>query len=156
MSKLITVFGVTGNQGGSVVTQLLNDSSLAKEFKIRGVTRDISKPAAQHLAQKGVEVVTVSRSTKRWAEVMSDANLLLGRSERQSKSSSSSKGLSHRLPHHKLLGKCQPRCREDPRRERYRRGKGSRRSAPHLLVPVGRQRHNQRPSCQRTSLRHQG
>ncbi|KAH3986958.1 hypothetical protein HBI56_008270 [Parastagonospora nodorum] len=72
------VFGVTGNQGGSVVTQLLNDSSLTKEFKIRGVTRDISKPAAQDLAKKGVEVVTVSRSTMRWAEVTSDAHLLLG------------------------------------------------------------------------------
>ena len=59
MSKIITVFGATGNQGGSVVTALLNDSQTSQEFKIRGVTRDTSKPAAQELAKRGVEVVTV-------------------------------------------------------------------------------------------------
>jgi uncharacterized protein YbjT (DUF2867 family) len=59
MSKLITVFGATGNQGGSVIEQLLNDAATAQEFKIRGITRDTSKPAAQELAKKGVEVVTV-------------------------------------------------------------------------------------------------
>lgn len=59
MSKIITVFGATGNQGGSVVTALLNDPQTAREFKIRGVTRDTSKPAAQELAKNGVELVTV-------------------------------------------------------------------------------------------------
>jgi uncharacterized protein YbjT (DUF2867 family) len=59
MSKLITVFGATGNQGGSVVKQLLSDSKISQEFKIRGITRDTSKPAAQDLAKKGVEVVAV-------------------------------------------------------------------------------------------------
>lgn len=59
MSKLITVFGATGNQGGSVIKAILTDSVLSKEFKIRGITRDASKPAAQTLAAKGVEVVTV-------------------------------------------------------------------------------------------------
>jgi nucleoside-diphosphate-sugar epimerase len=57
MSKLITVFGATGNQGGSVVNAVLNHPKLSSEYKIRGVTRDASKPAAQALAQKGVEVV---------------------------------------------------------------------------------------------------
>lgn len=60
MSKLITVFGATGNQGGSVVKYILNDSELSKEFKIRGITRDTSKPAAQELAKQGVELATVS------------------------------------------------------------------------------------------------
>jgi uncharacterized protein YbjT (DUF2867 family) len=60
MSKILTVFGATGNQGGSVVRAILNDPALSKEFKIRGITRDVSKPAAKALASKGVEVVAVS------------------------------------------------------------------------------------------------
>lgn len=59
MSKLITVFGATGVQGGSVIRAILNDATLSKEFKIRGVTRDTSKPAAKELEAKGVEVVSV-------------------------------------------------------------------------------------------------
>ncbi|KAF2844640.1 NmrA family transcriptional regulator [Plenodomus tracheiphilus IPT5] len=57
MSKLITIFGATGNQGGSVITSILADPVLSKEFKIRGITRDTSKPAAQALVAKGVEIV---------------------------------------------------------------------------------------------------
>lgn len=60
----------------ALLSHLLNDSSITKGFKIRGVKRDISKPAAQELAQKGVEVVTVGLSIIRWAEVLSNANLL--------------------------------------------------------------------------------
>jgi uncharacterized protein YbjT (DUF2867 family) len=59
MSKLITVFGATGNQGGSVVRAILNDPALSREFKVRGITRDVSKPAAKSLAAKGVELVSV-------------------------------------------------------------------------------------------------
>jgi uncharacterized protein YbjT (DUF2867 family) len=59
MSKLITVFGATGNQGGSVIRHILADPQLSTEFKVRGVTRDTTKPAAQELAGKGVEVVSV-------------------------------------------------------------------------------------------------
>ncbi|KAJ5984452.1 hypothetical protein N7481_006551 [Penicillium waksmanii] len=60
MSKLITVFGATGNQGGSVIEAILADSKLSKEFKIRGITRDTTKKSAQDLAKKGVEVVTAN------------------------------------------------------------------------------------------------
>ena len=60
MSKILTVWGATGNQGGSVIRAVLADPVLSKEFKIRGITRDVSKPAAQALAAKGVEVVKVS------------------------------------------------------------------------------------------------
>jgi uncharacterized protein YbjT (DUF2867 family) len=63
MSKLITVFGATGQQGGSVVEALLADPALSKEFRIRAVTRDTSKPSAQALAARGVELVTVSPSS---------------------------------------------------------------------------------------------
>lgn len=60
MSKIITVFGATGQQGGSVIRTILQDESLSKEFKIRGITRDTSKPAAQSLVKQGVELVSVS------------------------------------------------------------------------------------------------
>ncbi|GJC80878.1 nmrA-like family domain-containing protein 1 [Colletotrichum liriopes] len=64
MSKLLTVFGATGNQGGSVVKAVLADPILSKEFKIRGITRDVSKPAARDLAGKGVEVVAADMTSK--------------------------------------------------------------------------------------------
>lgn len=60
MSKLITVFGATGNQGGSVIDYILNDTELSKEYKIRGITRDTTKRSAQELAARGVELATVS------------------------------------------------------------------------------------------------
>ncbi|PYH47108.1 NmrA/HSCARG family protein [Aspergillus saccharolyticus JOP 1030-1] len=63
MSQIITVFGATGNQGGSVVKSILADPVLSKEWKIRGVTRDTSKPAAQALAAQGVELVTADMSS---------------------------------------------------------------------------------------------
>jgi uncharacterized protein YbjT (DUF2867 family) len=56
-TKLLTVFGATGNQGGSVVKSVLNHPTLSKEYKIRAITRDPSKPNAQALAAKGVEPV---------------------------------------------------------------------------------------------------
>lgn len=57
MSKVLVVFGATGQQGGSVVDCVINDPELSKQYKICGVTRDPSKPAAQALQKKGVEVV---------------------------------------------------------------------------------------------------
>lgn len=60
MSKVITVFGATGNQGGSVIDAILADTQLSKEFKIRGITRDTTKKKAQDLAKRGVDVVSVS------------------------------------------------------------------------------------------------
>jgi uncharacterized protein YbjT (DUF2867 family) len=59
MSKLITIFGATGNQGGSVINAILADVQLSREFKIRGITRDISKKSAQDLVKRGVDVVSV-------------------------------------------------------------------------------------------------
>jgi uncharacterized protein YbjT (DUF2867 family) len=63
MSRLLTVFGATGVQGGSVIRAVLADPLLSKRFKIRAVTRDASKPSAKGLAQQGVEVVAADMSS---------------------------------------------------------------------------------------------
>ncbi len=63
MSKLLTIFGASGKQGGSVIQAVLADSALSKDFKIRAVTRDVSKASAQALTKQGVEVITVSHSS---------------------------------------------------------------------------------------------
>jgi uncharacterized protein YbjT (DUF2867 family) len=61
MSKILTIFGATGKQGGSVVEAILADKKLSSEFTIRAITRDINKPAAKELAAKGVDVVVVRK-----------------------------------------------------------------------------------------------
>jgi len=55
--KLLTVFGATGVQGGSVVKAVLAHPTLSKQYKVRAITRDPSKPNAQALAERGVEPV---------------------------------------------------------------------------------------------------
>ncbi|KAL1961757.1 hypothetical protein VTN77DRAFT_1083 [Rasamsonia byssochlamydoides] len=57
MSKLLVVFGATGQQGGSVANYVVSDPELSKQYTVRAITRDPSKPAAQALQQKGIEVV---------------------------------------------------------------------------------------------------
>ncbi|KAF2735962.1 NAD(P)-binding protein [Polyplosphaeria fusca] len=52
-TKTIAIVGLTGNQGGSVADFFLNKPG----YKVRGISRDPSKPSAQEWAQKGVEVV---------------------------------------------------------------------------------------------------
>ncbi|KAL6245996.1 hypothetical protein RBB50_007149 [Rhinocladiella similis] len=58
MSKVLAVFGATGQQGGSIVNFVLNDPELSKQYKVRGVTRDASSASAEALRSKGVEVVS--------------------------------------------------------------------------------------------------
>lgn len=60
MPKILTVFGASGNQGGSVVRTVLADSQLSKEFKIRAISRDESKTSIKEFKEKGVEIVKVS------------------------------------------------------------------------------------------------
>lgn len=62
--KLITVFGSTGNQGGSVVRAILSHPQLSKEWKIRGITRNPNKPDAQELIAQGVEMVQADLNSK--------------------------------------------------------------------------------------------
>jgi uncharacterized protein YbjT (DUF2867 family) len=58
MSKLLVVFGATGNQGRSVIDTVLNDPTLSKQYRIRGITRNASQPAAKSLTEAGnVEIV---------------------------------------------------------------------------------------------------
>jgi uncharacterized protein YbjT (DUF2867 family) len=57
--KIITVFGATGTQGGSVVDIFLNDPKLKDDWQVRGVTRDTAKESSRKLASRGVEVVSV-------------------------------------------------------------------------------------------------
>ena len=50
-NKVIAVTGATGQQGGAVARRLL-----ANGWKVRALTRDASKPAAQELASLGAEI----------------------------------------------------------------------------------------------------
>ena len=60
MSKLFTVFGATGQQGGALISYLLSHPRFSKTFKLRGVTRDASKSSAKILEAQGVEIVEVT------------------------------------------------------------------------------------------------
>ncbi|KAJ5134867.1 hypothetical protein N7448_000110 [Penicillium atrosanguineum] len=51
--KTITVFGATGNQGGSVLRSLLQNSN----FAARGITRNPQSNASMALAARGVEMI---------------------------------------------------------------------------------------------------
>ena len=51
-NKIIAVTGATGQQGNAVAKKLLADG-----WKVRALTRDINKPAAQELKALGAELV---------------------------------------------------------------------------------------------------
>jgi uncharacterized protein YbjT (DUF2867 family) len=54
MTHLITVFGATGAQGGSLARAILADPD--RRFRVRAVTRKPDSPAARRLAQSGAEI----------------------------------------------------------------------------------------------------
>ncbi|KAL7891951.1 hypothetical protein HDV63DRAFT_415581 [Trichoderma sp. SZMC 28014] len=56
---IVAVVGATGSQGGAVVMELLK---FPEKYRVRGLTRDVTKPAAQLLSAKGVEVVSADLS----------------------------------------------------------------------------------------------
>ncbi|EMD00756.1 hypothetical protein BAUCODRAFT_182018 [Baudoinia panamericana UAMH 10762] len=55
--KLLTIFGASGNQGGSVIDFVLSSGSLQAKYALRGITRDPSSSKSQALASKGVDMV---------------------------------------------------------------------------------------------------
>lgn len=57
MSKILTVFGATGNQGSSIINSVLSDPSLSQTYKLRAITRDVNSESAQQLKSKNVKVV---------------------------------------------------------------------------------------------------
>jgi uncharacterized protein YbjT (DUF2867 family) len=57
MSKILTVFGATGSQGGSVVRTILNHPTLSLEYKIRGVTRTLTSDTSKALEGNAVEMI---------------------------------------------------------------------------------------------------
>ncbi|KAF2715732.1 NAD(P)-binding protein [Pleomassaria siparia CBS 279.74] len=52
-TKLITIVGITGNQGASVADAFLNEAG----WKIRGISRDPNKASSKVWSDKGVEMV---------------------------------------------------------------------------------------------------
>ncbi len=58
--KLITVFGATGQQGNAVAKALL-----AKNYKVRAVTRSPDNAKAQELKKLGAEIAQVKNMDNR-------------------------------------------------------------------------------------------
>ncbi|KAJ7437090.1 NAD(P)-binding protein [Mycena galericulata] len=56
-APLAVLVGITGKQGGSVARALIESD---KPYRIRGLTRDATKPVAQAFAAQGVEIISVS------------------------------------------------------------------------------------------------
>lgn len=54
--KVLAVFGATGRQGTSIIDHVLGSPSLSSRYSIRALTRDTSKPDAQELSRRGVEL----------------------------------------------------------------------------------------------------
>lgn len=61
-NRLITVYGATGCQGGSVIASVLQNK--ASGFAIRGITRNPESAKALDLRTKGVEVVKANGFAK--------------------------------------------------------------------------------------------
>jgi len=57
MSKILAVFGATGQQGSSVVNNVLKDPELSKEYQLRAITRNVDSEKAKELRERNVEVV---------------------------------------------------------------------------------------------------
>src|SRR5512134_1213983 len=58
MSRVITVFGATGAQGGGLARAILSDPE--RRFRLRAVTRKPESPAARALAAQGAEIAVAN------------------------------------------------------------------------------------------------
>ncbi|KAK3678843.1 hypothetical protein LTR78_001296 [Recurvomyces mirabilis] len=75
MSKILVIFGASGNQGRSVIDTVLANKELSKKFQIRAVTRDVNKASVVELAKSGVEVVSADMdSTSSMSNVVDGAH----------------------------------------------------------------------------------
>lgn len=73
MTKLICVIGVTGNQGGSVAQRFLQDPT----YRVRGITRNPTSPAAQQLSAQGIEIIAADLdNTESLISAFAGANLI--------------------------------------------------------------------------------
>ncbi|KAG4435157.1 hypothetical protein IFR05_009357 [Cadophora sp. M221] len=71
--KLLVIIGITGNQGGSVAARFLHDPA----YRIRGLTRNPSSPAALSLASQGIEIVAADLdSVSSLTSAFAGANLI--------------------------------------------------------------------------------
>lgn len=55
-APLVVIGGATGNQGGSVLHYLKESD---KDYRLRALTRDNSRPKAKAIADLGVDVVSI-------------------------------------------------------------------------------------------------
>ena len=55
--KIFVIIGITGNQGGSVARTFLNDSDMTTQYRLRGISRDVSSSRSRALAVQGIDMV---------------------------------------------------------------------------------------------------
>ncbi len=56
-TRILTVFGATGNQGSGVINTVLSSAHLSQKYTLRAVTRDVTSPKALALSARGVSLV---------------------------------------------------------------------------------------------------
>lgn len=75
---LLTVFGATGQQGGSIIRSVLADGELSARYRLRGLTRDAKSTVAQGLSSQGVEIkqVDANGDVKSIASALQDSDVV--------------------------------------------------------------------------------
>ncbi|KAJ7026720.1 NAD(P)-binding protein [Mycena alexandri] len=69
-APLVVVVGSTGIQGGSVIKALAESD---RAYRLRGLTRDVTKPAARKLVDQGVEMMNIDLSVENAEAVRREA-----------------------------------------------------------------------------------